>query len=165
MGKIYGFQVEVLEKEQDGPEAISSTRIRSELEKGNMEAVNRLLGYPWFVTGKVLHGRGMGGKLLFPTTNLIPPREKLLPPNGVYVTSSRFPHETFRGVTNIGFKPTVGESFCGVETYLYNCNQDLYGKTCRVEFYHFQRPERKFPSLEALKEQLACDIRECAPEK
>ena len=111
----------------------------------------------YFVEGKVIHGRGMGHKFLLPTTNLVPPKSKILPPNGVYVTSSSFQNKIYHGITNIGCKPTVGESFVGVETYLFDCKEDLYGQECRVDFKKFLRPERKFPSLEALKDRLLAD--------
>ena len=156
-GEHYGFEVEVLSKEMDGRRKISSTFIREELKKGNMEKITSLMGADYFVEGKVIHGRGMGHKFLLPTTNLVPPKSKILPPNGVYVTSSSFQNKIYHGITNIGCKPTVGESFVGVETYLFDCKEDLYGQECRVDFKKFLRPERKFPSLEALKERLLAD--------
>lgn len=156
-GEHYGFEVEVLSKEMDGRRKISSTFIREELKKGNMEKITSLMGADYFVEGKVVHGRGMGHKVLLPTTNLVPPKNKILPPNGVYVTSSSFQGKIYHGITNIGYKPTVGESFVGVETYLFDCKEDLYGQECRVDFKKFLRPERKFPSLEALKDRLLAD--------
>ena len=156
-GEKYGFDVEILSKEMDGHRKISSTYIREELKKGNMEKVTSLMGRDYFVEGQVVHGRGMAHKVLLPTTNLVPPRTKILPPNGVYVTSSYFGDKIYHGITNIGCKPTVGESFIGVETYLFDCKEDLYGEECRVDFKKFLRPERKFPSLEALKSRLLAD--------
>ena len=155
MGKTYGFQVDIIPKEMDGHRKISSTYVREQLNEGNMEKVNFLLGDTYSVTGEVLHGRGLGHRKLIPTTNLVPPREKLLPPNGVYITESEFENRQFRGITNISYKPTVGgESFLGVETYLFDCCEDLYGEKSEVRFLKFMRPERKFSSLEALKEEL-----------
>ena len=156
-GRKYGFSVDVLPKEMDGKRKISSTFIREELKKGNMEKISSLMGMDYFVEGDVVHGRGMGHKVLLPTTNLVPPKSKILPPNGVYVTTSYFDGRTYGGITNIGCKPTVGESFIGVETYLFDCDEDLYGKKCRVDFKKFLRPEKKFPSLEALKARLLAD--------
>lgn len=156
-GKKYGFSVDVLPKEMDGKRKISSTFIREELKKGNMEKISSLMGMDYFVEGDVVHGRGMGHKVLLPTTNLVPPKNKILPPNGVYVTTSYFDGRAYGGITNIGYKPTVGESFIGVETYLFDCDGDLYGKKCRVDFKKFLRPEKKFPSLEALKARLLAD--------
>ncbi len=161
LGKKYDFTVEVLEKERDGERVISSTYIREQLNEGHMEKVNELLGFPFSTTGEILHGRGLGHTIGVPTTNMIPPQEKLMPPNGVYVTRSIFKERTFMGITNVGHKPTVGgERFLGVETYLFDCDEDLYGEQSKVEFYRYLRPERKFPSVAALRAQLDKDIEE-----
>lgn len=159
MGKRYGFQTSVVEKEMDGDRKVSSTYIREELQLGHMEKVEDLLGRPFSVEGRVQHGRGMGHKNFFPTANLVPPTAKLMPPNGVYATRSIFEDKEFFGITNVGYKPTVGESFLGVETFLFDCEEDLYGKFCQVELKHFQRPEMKFPSFEDLKAQIERDVR------
>ena len=157
-GKKYGFHTEVLPKEMDGRRKISSTFVREELNRGNMEKFHYLMGTDFSVEGIVEHGRGMGHKYLLPTTNLIPPVEKLMPPNGVYITVSHFKDKSYQGITNVGHKPTVGgEKFIGVETYLFDCNEDLYGEYCKVDFKKFLRPEQKFSSLEALKAQLERD--------
>lgn len=158
LGRKYHFTVDVLPKEMDGRRKISSTYIREELNRGNMEKFRALMGMDFAVEGVVLHGRGMGRKFLFPTANIIPSKEKLMPPNGVYITMSDFGDRCYKGITNIGYKPTVGEKFLGVETYLYGCEEDLYGQSCRVEFKKFLRPEQKFSSLEALKAQLVRDV-------
>lgn len=158
LGRKYHFAVDVLPKEMDGHRKISSTYIREELNRGNMEKFNALMGMDFAVEGVVLHGRGMGRKFLFPTANIIPSKEKLMPPNGVYITVSYFGDRCYKGITNVGYKPTVGEKFLGVETYLYGCEEDLYGQSCRVEFKKFLRPEQKFSSLEALKAQLQRDV-------
>ena len=155
-------QLEMLQKERSEKQEIA-TNIRVELRHNQEfvaleeEKVTSLMGRDYFVEGQVVHGRGMGHKVLLPTTNLVPPRTKILPPNGVYVTSSYFGDKIYHGITNIGCKPTVGESFIGVETYLFDCKEDLYGEECRVDFKKFLRPERKFPSLEALKSRLLAD--------
>ena len=142
----------------DGSRKISSTFIREELKKGNMHKISELLGTDFFVAGEVEHGKGLGHKKFFPTTHLVPPKQKLMPPNGVYVTVSKFGDTEYQGITNVGYKPTVGEDFLGVETYLFDCDEDLYGKDCIVFFRKFQRPEHKFASFEALKAQIARDI-------
>ena len=152
MGKIYGFEVEVLSKEMDGAREISSTYVREQLNEGNIEKANQLLGYPFSTEGEVVHGRRLGRTIGVPTANLIPSREKLMPPNGVYVTRTHFGEEFYMGITNVGYKPTVGgEQFLGVETYLFDCSENLYGREAKVEFFHFVRPERRFESLQALK--------------
>ena len=159
-GLKYGYDTVIVPKEMDGNRKISSTFIREELKKGNMEKISELLGTDFFVAGKVEHGRGLGHKKFFPTTNLVPPKQKLMPPNGVYVTVSKFGETEYQGITNVGYKPTVGENFLGVETYLFDCSRDLYGQDCVVRFRKFQRPEHKFSSFEALKAQIAKDIRD-----
>ena len=154
-----GFEVEVVEKACYDGEEISSTRIRRELEQGHMELVNQLLGYNFSVTGEVLHGRQIGRTLGLPTTNLLPGPGKLLPPNGVYATRTRIADEIFEGITNIGLKPTVGaEPRRGVETFLFDLDRNLYGDVITVNFYGFERPERKFESLEALKARIEQDV-------
>ena len=83
---------------------------------------------------------------------------KKLPPNGVYITQSLIGNRVYQGITNVGYKPTVKENFLGVETYLFACNEDLYGQEAEVRFYKYLRPEKKFASLEELKKQLDRDV-------
>ena len=159
LGKDFGFTVETVSKVRDGGQDISSTRIREALMRGDMETVSYLLGYPYFVTGKVIHGRRLGRTLGFPTTNVIPDLEKILPPCGVYTVHSEINGRVYNGITNIGTKPTVDGHFVGVETFLYKCSEDLYGETQKVELLHFQRPEMRFPSIEELKKRIEEDRR------
>lgn len=157
LGTKYGFRTEVVPAVTDGGEAISSTRIRECLGRGDMAKVNRMLGYPFFVTGQIVHGRMVGRTLGVPTTNIIPSRAKLLPPNGVYASETMVGDKVFPGMTDIGTKPTVDGQFTGVETYLFDCDEDLYGVNEEVRLLCFERPEVKFPSIEDLKKQLAED--------
>ncbi len=155
----YGYQVVACDKKRWHHTIISSSAIRRELSEGNMEAVNEMLGQPYTIFGKVLHGRKIGRTLGMPTTNLIPPVNKLLPPCGVYVTRTAINGEYHPGVTNIGYKPTVGvEDNKGVETYLLDFDRDLYGQNIEVEVLRFLRPEVKFTSLEELKDKMQEDI-------
>lgn len=159
LGQKHGFLVEVLEKEQSHERDISSTYIREALYEGNIPLANELLGYPYFVSGEVLHGRKIGRTLGLPTTNLLPPKDKLLPPNGVYLTRTKIEENMYYGITNIGYKPTVGAQMDkGVETFLFDYSGDLYGKYLKVEFLEFRRPERKFHSLEELKTCILSDV-------
>ncbi len=159
MGKQYGFQVEVMDKEVQDHRKVSSTWIREMLREGNMEAVNRLLGYPYFVQSKVVHGRQLGRTWGLPTINQIPEDGKLLPPFGVYASRTEIDGMIYFGISNVGVKPTVEVPFAGVETYLFDCDKDLYGKEAKVEFFHFVRPECKFDSVEELREQIQRDAR------
>lgn len=156
----YGYEVKVVDKMQEGGRDISSTFIREEIAKGNMEKANRLLGYEFFVEGVVLHGKKLGKAVLgIPTINLLPPEGKLLPPFGVYVTVTEFQGKGYPGITNVGCKPTIeGEHPIGVETHLFDVSRDLYGEEVKVRFLSRVRGERKFGSLEALKVQMGQDI-------
>lgn len=159
LGTQYGFQVEVVKKEMSHGRDISSTYVREALHEGNIPLANELLGYRYFVSGEVLHGRQIGRTLGLPTTNLLPPEEKLLPPNGVYLTKTTLEDEDYYGITNIGYKPTVGgETHKGVETFLFDYNGDLYGRKLTVEFLEYERPEQKFKSLEELKARILSDV-------
>lgn len=157
LGEKYGFTVEIVEKVRDESKEISSTYIREELAKGNMEKVNELLGYEYSITGEVVQGRQVGRTIGIPTTNLIPPKDKLLPPNGVYATETVIGDKTYEGMTNIGCKPTVEGSFIGIETHLFSYTGDLYGEKETVRLLHYVRPEVKFESVTRLSEQLKKD--------
>ncbi len=161
-----GFTLYVADKCRADGREISSTFIREELLAGRLIKANRLLGYPYFVQGTVVHGKEIGGPLLgIPTLNLIAPKEKLLPPFGVYLTRTAVYGEPgtegvlFGGITNVGCKPTVeGENPVGVETHLLEFDRRIYGKKIRVEFLDSVRPEKKFRSLDELREQMERDV-------
>lgn len=155
----YGYELTVIPKEQDDHRDISSTYIREQLDAGNMEKANELLGEPYAIHGTVVHGNHIGGAVLgFPTANIIPPPEKHLPVFGVYVSRVYVDGTYYGGITNIGRKPTVeGGSPVGAETFIYGINEDIYGKTIEVQLLHFLRPERRFEGLEQLKAQIEND--------
>lgn len=157
LGVRCGFRTEVIQKATQGQREISSTWIKEELGKGDMEKVSLLLGRPYRVHEKIVHGRALGRTIGIPTINQIPAREKLLPPYGVYVSLVKVAGSSFFGMTNIGVKPTVQGDFTGVETYLFDCALDLYEETAETFLLHYQRKEKKFASLDALKEQLVQD--------
>lgn len=159
MSAALGYHLHVIEKEKDDQRDISSTYIREELEKGNVEKANELLGEPYSVHGIVVHGNHIGSSILgFPTANLEPPAIKRLPRFGVYVSRVLIDGVYYRGVTNIGRKPTVeGKNPVGVETYIFDLNEDIYGKMIEVQLLAFDRPEQKFGSLEELKARIEKD--------
>lgn len=159
LSEQYGYQLTVIEKEQEDHRDISSTFVKEELNRGNMEKANELLGEPYAIHGTVVHGNHIGGSVLgFPTVNLLPPPEKYLPPFGVYVSRVLVDGVYYSGITNIGRKPTVGsDSPVGVETFIFGLSQDLYGKAIEVQLLNYERPEKKFGSLEELKQQLELD--------
>lgn len=157
----YGYKLIVIEKEMYEGREISSTFIKEEVRKGNMEKVRQLLGYPYTITGVVTHGEQLGRKLGFPTMNVIPAKEKLLVPKGVYVSSVVLDDKEYSGISNVGCKPTVSDKKAElVETFLFDYAGDAYGKEIQVRLHKFIREERKFSSVEALKEQMCLDIEE-----
>ncbi len=160
MGEALGFSVKIIDKVRIDGQEVSSTYVKKQVEAGNMELVERLLGLPYPVMGTVAHGNHIGASRLgFPTANLVPDADKLLPPRGVYESEAVCLGRRMRGITNVGCKPTVeGEGSLGVETYLYDFAQDIYGKPLEVYLKAFKRPERRFESLKALREQLLRDI-------
>lgn len=155
----YGYEVIVVEKIKEEERDISSTFVREEITAGNIERANHLLGYRYFVTSMVKHGNQIGRTIGIPTINQIPPEEKLLPPNGVYVTEVYIGGHKYRGITNVGCKPTIeGKNPIGVETHLLDFAGDVYDRFVTVEFLSRVRGEYKFASVEALKEQMQNDI-------
>jgi len=161
MADQYGYEVKTIEKLKIEEREVSSSYVRSLIETGNMEAVQRFLGVPFRVYGKVEHGRKLGRKLGMPTVNIVPPAGKILPPNGVYSSRVTVQGKKYESISNIGYKPTVSEEKqLGIETYLYDFDRDIYGEEIEVELCAFKRPEMKFESIEQLKEQMCKDIEE-----
>ncbi len=154
----YDFKLIDKVKNADGEE-ISSSLVRECIAAGNMEKAEGLLGVPYSVTGTVVKGNHIGHTLGFPTINIYPDENKLLPPFGVYAGKTEVKEKVYRSISNVGCKPTVGgEVRPSVETYLYDFDGDLYGEEATVELSAFRRPETKFESLDALKAQLQRDI-------
>ncbi|MCI8788569.1 MAG: riboflavin biosynthesis protein RibF [Lachnospiraceae bacterium] len=159
LGPGLGFAVETIGKVCLEGREVSSTLVRAQVESGDMESAERLLGMPYLVAGQVVPGKQLGRTLGFPTVNILPRDEKLLPPKGVYLSRVRHKDKVYRAISNVGNKPTVTrESVIGVESYLYDFAGDLYGEQIEVYLCAFRRPERRFQSVEALREQLKEDI-------
>lgn len=155
----FGIKAEVCAKLFDGDREISSTYIREELVKGNIPKVNELLGYAFFAEGVIVHGEHNGHLLGFPTVNILPDKNKILPPAGVYDTRIEIEGKRFKSITNIGVRPTFDGKHVTIETNIPGFEGDLYGKFAKVEFYEFTRPERRFGSLEELKAQIQSDVK------
>ncbi len=159
LAPVYGYETIIVEKKQYENRDISSTFIREEIRAGHMERANMLLGYEYFIRGTVVHGRRIGHELGFPTVNLLPPAEKLLPPFGVYASRVMIGGRCLDGISNVGRKPTIeGENPIGIETYILDFQEDLYGKEIDVALLSFLRSEQKFDSLTELKTQMTRDI-------
>lgn len=157
--KRYGFLVEIIDKISYKGEIISSTLVRRAISEGDVKKAHFMLGNPYFIQGVVQKGNQIGRTIGFPTVNILPGDEKLLPPNGVYKTEVIVDDRIFEAITNVGCKPTVtdnGQVF--IESYLYNFRENIYGKTIEVHFLEYMRKEKKFDSIDALKEQLQKDM-------
>lgn len=138
---------------------VSSTHIRALLEQGEAETAARFLGRPFAISGVVRHGKRIGtSRLGRPTVNLIPDSRQLVPAFGVYASRVTADGRVYPAVTNVGVRPTVDtDGGVTVESHLLEPAGELYGADCRVEFLKMLRPERRFESLEALREQIARD--------
>ena len=156
---VYGYHLDVVEKEKYEEREISSTFIKEEMEKGNIELVETLLGRPYFIAGSVKHGKALGRKLGFPTMNILPAEEKLLPPNGVYICNVFSEGNVYEGIGNVGCRPTVSDDhITNIEAFLFNYEGQTYGKQIEVILRKFVRPEQKFSSVEELQKRVNQDI-------
>ena len=160
---IYGYGVNVIEKEKQNEKEVSSTLIRTKLADGDISAANELLGRKYSVSGLTKQGDKIGRKIGFPTMNIYPDEEKLLPPFGVYASEVTIGGNTYKAVTNVGVRPTVSkdESRVSVESHLLdfkNYGKNDYDKMIVVSFIKKIRDEEKFDSEDKLAEQIAEDI-------
>ena len=133
---------------------ISSTHIRSLLEAGNLEEAIRFMGHPHVLSGQVISGRKLGRTIGVPTANLPLPETVAQLPYGVYACKAVLEERQYLAVTNIGSRPTVGGHQARAEAWLLDFEGDLYGKELVLCFYKFLRPEKKFDSLEKLREEI-----------
>ena len=142
---------------------ISSTRIRRALEAGDIALASGMLGYRYGLHGVVVAGNRMGRTIGFPTANMqLYEPLKLVPANGVYAVEAEVLGRKYRGMTNIGMRPTVGGQVRTIETHILDFAEDIYGLPLQLRFLRRIRDERKFPSLEDLRQQLERDRAVCA---
>ncbi len=157
--EAYGFQLIVINKVQQKSGDISSTRIRKLIEYGMMEEAAVLLGRNFSIYGEVIHGKALGRTINIPTANQKPDEKKLVPPNGVYFSLVHLDDKVYKGITNIGVKPTVeAVPEKGVETHIFDFSGDIYGKNIDVELLRFHRAEMRFDNVEELCAQMQHDI-------
>lgn len=158
LAKEFGFAFEAVEKRMYHGEEISSSRIRECICNGQMESVTAMLGMPYQLTGEIIHGKSLGHTIGVPTINQLLPEGKILPKLGVYCAEAVVDGKTYHGIANMGRKPTVQEDGAyGLETHLFHCSENLYGKKVTTKLLHFVRPEQKFSSVRDLKFQLEQD--------
>jgi len=157
---VYGYTVDVIEKETYQGREISSTYIREALIDGNVVLAEELLGYPYEMSGTVEHGKQLGRTLGFPTMNIEPEESKILPKYGVYACQVLIDGKWYGGVGNAGVKPTVtNEKKRLFEVYVYGFSGNAYGKRIKVKFSEFERPETKFESVEELQDTVMRDMK------
>lgn len=155
-----GFPVYIMEAVLDSSKPISSTRIRDCLSTGEMKKGSKLLGYPYFLYGQVVTGDQKGSKIGFPTLNILPHEDFMLP-NGVYKTSTEIKGKKYSSITNVGLAPTIrtDKIIKTIETHIYDVNLPvLTNENLKLEFFDYIRPEKKFASVDELVHQIAADI-------
>ncbi len=157
-----GMGCDIIPKVEIDGFTVSSTYIRTLIQEGKMERARWFLGHPHTLSGPVVHGSELGRTLGTPTANLLLPGGVIAPGFGVYATKVRLPDGEHLAVTNVGTRPTVNtdENAVTVEPWILDYRGDLYGKDIRVEFYTRLRPERKFPSVQALRDAILENARQ-----
>jgi len=156
--KPFGIDVIKVEALLKNNQKISSTKIRNALSEGNILKANSYLGYYYFISGKVISGNKIGRTLGFPTANIQPDVEKLIPKTGVYAVKIIVDNVEYKGMLNVGLKPTVSSKYeINSEVHIFDFDKKLYGKTIEIHFVKYIREEKKFKNKEALKLQLIED--------
>jgi riboflavin kinase/FMN adenylyltransferase len=155
---LYDFEVEEIPAQDINDVSVSSTKIRKALSEKNIKTANKYLGYSFMLSGTVVNGKQLGGKIGFPTANLsIKEDYKLIPKTGVYIVKSKIDNCTVFGMMNIGFRPTLEGSHQTIEVHFFDFKKDLYNQNLTVQILYFLRDEEKFESLEKLILQLKED--------
>jgi len=158
LGHEFNFQVEKVEPFIKDGITVSSSKIRKLLREGRVEEANKLLGYEYSITGKVVRGNGIGRTIGFPTANISIANEyKLIAANGVYACRVFVNDEHYLGMGNIGTRPTINHGELTIEVNIFDFDRDIYDETITIAFVTRMRDEKKFDSLEALKKQLTND--------
>ena len=157
-GLKYGFEVEQISAQEINDISISSTKIRTALEDGEINLANEYLGYSYFLSGTVVKGKQLGRTIGFPTANIELEEEyKLVPKNGVYIVAAEIDGKSVYGMMNIGFNPTVQGEKRTIEVHFFDFDLDIYDRHIRVAILQRIRSEEKFESVEFLKIQLGKD--------
>lgn len=158
LSSSYGFNVKILPLFMDSKEVLSSTLIRNLLAEGKIEKAKEKLGYSYFIEGKVVEGEKLGRKIGFPTANIEIPKDKLLPSNGIYKGKIIIDNKFYSSAIYIGTKPTFDHHEKKIEVHILDYQGELLGKEVEIILEEFIREERKFPSIEALVNQISKDI-------
>lgn len=159
MGSVYGFEVRVVEPVLVDGAVVSSSAVRDQLLNGRVEEAERFLGRYYSIDGEVVHGSRRGHKLGFPTANLKTSNE-LIPGFGVYAVLAGIGERSFKGVASIGIRPTFDSGPISIEVFIFDLDEDLYGKQIEVSFVKRLRGEKRFPDAAALVHQIRKDVRD-----
>ena len=158
----YDFTVEEIKAQEIEKITVSSTKIRNSINQGDIKTTEKYLGRYFNLTGKVVKGDGLGKKINYPTANIfIEETYKIIPKDGVYLVETIIEDKLFNGMMNIGHRPTIGTNVKSIEVHLFNFNEDIYGKVISIKMISKIRDEKKFSSIQALKEQLVKDENYC----
>lgn len=153
----YRFDLEIVNSIDINDIRVSSTHIRQLVDNGDVDKVNKYLGYNFLIKGKIIKGKQLGRTIGFPTANIKINDDLLIPKKGVYVTSVYIDDNIYYGATNIGYNPTVKGESLSIETNILEFSEDIYGKIIKLEFLERIRDEKKFNSIDELKLQLKKD--------
>jgi riboflavin kinase/FMN adenylyltransferase len=158
----YDFTVEEIKAQEIEKITVSSTKIRNSINQGDIKTTEKYLGRYFNLTGKVVKGDGLGKKINYPTANIfIEETYKIIPKDGVYLVETIIKDKLFKGMMNIGHRPTIGTNVKSIEVHLFNFNEDIYGQVISIKMISKIRDEKKFSSIQALKEQLVKDENYC----
>jgi len=158
LAPVYGFEVMEIPEQDINEVAVSSTRIRKALLESDIATANTFLGYPFFITGKVIRGDQIGRKIGYPTANIQPIESyKLIPGDGIFAVGLYIEGAYYQGMAYIGQRPTVNGITRNIEVNIFDFDKEIYNQNIRMEFLHYIRGDIKFDSLEALTAQLAQD--------
>jgi riboflavin kinase/FMN adenylyltransferase len=158
LADLYDFNIEKIDPQYFEDVTVSSSKIRKLIEKGEMVKAKQYLGYEFMLNGKVIKGNSLGKTINFPTANIVVENKwKILPADGVYAVKIVLEAKEYKGMMNIGQKPTIDGNGISLEVNIFDFNQDIYGKGIEIRFVKRIRDERKFENLLGLKKQLLID--------
>lgn len=158
MGAKYNFDVEKIEMQDIEKTAVSSSKIRETISRGDMKTASRFLGYHFSISGKVVKGNQLGRTIGFPTANIAPDEpDKIIPEYGVYAVLVDWNGKTYKGMSNIGIRPTLDLHKLTIEVHIFNFDQDIYGEHITIHFLEHTRIEKKFKDIDLLRRRLIID--------
>ena len=157
LGKKYGFTVDIIGAVTINNIRVSSTYVKDLIYAGRVEEIKSYLGRNYFIEGQVIHAKQLGRTIGFPTANIKLEENLIIPKRGIYATKVHIGNDIYFGATNIGYNPTVNGEKMSIETNILKFNEDIYGKTIKLEFLERIRDEKKFKDLNELKIQLKMD--------